>query len=235
MINLSTIRNRMKNFIKLQEEVNLLVKENTGSVYDPDDLIMSIKRNRNFYSMQKDTEVKFLMSLVHGHKAKVICEIGSSDGGTLFLLSRAAQPDCRLISIDISYYLSRMFSHRKFAQSKQKIICIKGDSKSHETIRKVQSALHGHQIDVLFIDGDHSLEGVMNDFVRYSPLVKKGGMIFFHDIQPDFSMKYGKKTKNYSGGVPIFWSFLKQAGFQTDESIEDPDQDGFGMGVLYKA
>lgn len=37
-------------------------------------------------------------------------------------------------------------------------------------------------VDFLFIDGDHSYEGVKQDFEMYSPFVKKGGIIAFHDI-----------------------------------------------------
>ena len=40
------------------------------------------------------------------------------------------------------------------------------------------------QIDFLFLDGDHTYEGIRQDFEMYSPLVKKGGIIGFHDIAP---------------------------------------------------
>jgi MMP 1-O-methyltransferase len=37
-------------------------------------------------------------------------------------------------------------------------------------------------IDLLFIDGDHSYEGVVKDYLDWAPLVKKGGIIAFHDV-----------------------------------------------------
>jgi hypothetical protein len=40
----------------------------------------------------------------------------------------------------------------------------------------------GAPLDFLFIDGDHSLEGVTDDYLRYSPFVRAGGWIGFHDI-----------------------------------------------------
>jgi MMP 1-O-methyltransferase len=40
-------------------------------------------------------------------------------------------------------------------------------------------------IDFLFIDGDHSIEGCSNDFNLYSEKVKKGGYIGFHDFYPE--------------------------------------------------
>jgi Methyltransferase domain len=39
----------------------------------------------------------------------------------------------------------------------------------------------GGPIDLLFIDGDHSYEGVMADLSRYSFLVNPGGLILCHD------------------------------------------------------
>jgi predicted O-methyltransferase YrrM len=37
-------------------------------------------------------------------------------------------------------------------------------------------------IDMLFIDGDHTYEGVKRDFELYRPLLKPGGIIAFHDV-----------------------------------------------------
>jgi len=45
----------------------------------------------------------------------------------------------------------------------------------------VRRALGGNQIDVLFIDGDHSKNGVMRDYSMYEPLVRPGGAIIFDD------------------------------------------------------
>ena len=38
-------------------------------------------------------------------------------------------------------------------------------------------------IDMLWIDGDHSPEGVMRDFELYAPRIKQGGIIALHDTQ----------------------------------------------------
>lgn len=41
--------------------------------------------------------------------------------------------------------------------------------------------LQGIKIDVLFIDGDHSYEGVKKDFELYSKILSPNGIIIFHD------------------------------------------------------
>jgi predicted O-methyltransferase YrrM len=38
------------------------------------------------------------------------------------------------------------------------------------------------EIDLLFIDGDHSYEAVLSDFVGWSKFVKPGGYVCFHDV-----------------------------------------------------
>ncbi|MEO0196406.1 MAG: class I SAM-dependent methyltransferase [candidate division WOR-3 bacterium] len=45
--------------------------------------------------------------------------------------------------------------------------------------------LGNSKLDFLFIEGNHSYEGVKMDFEMYFPLVRKGGIIAFHDIVKD--------------------------------------------------
>lgn len=49
--------------------------------------------------------------------------------------------------------------------------------------------------DWIYIDGDHSYEGVLSDLKNWTPKVKKGGAISGHDFDPDLgwdvSLKFG--------------------------------------------
>lgn len=61
---------------------------------------------------------------------------------------------------------------------------IQGNSYFDDTEQKFKdqltdSGLKG--IDLLFIDGDHTVDGVRNDYERYSKYVKTGGWIVFDD------------------------------------------------------
>ncbi len=49
---------------------------------------------------------------------------------------------------------------------------------SHQFVGQVS------QIDLLFIDGDHSKEGCNFDFTNYAPYLRKGGILAFHDFDP---------------------------------------------------
>lgn len=47
----------------------------------------------------------------------------------------------------------------------------------------VGRAWRGPEVDVVFIDGDHSLEGVREDWEVWHPHVRPGGAITFHDAR----------------------------------------------------
>jgi cephalosporin hydroxylase len=55
-----------------------------------------------------------------------------------------------------------------------------GMSNDVPIVRKTYALLKDG-VDLLFIDGNHSYESVLADWLLYSPLVKKGGIIAFHD------------------------------------------------------
>jgi predicted O-methyltransferase YrrM len=197
-------------------------------------LIQELQNSKLFRLEQKTHEIKYVLELITKVKPSIICEIGAFRGGTLCAFSKVAPPYSTIISVDLNYPLSRKMAHKFFKHHQQKIICLQGNTQKDRIIAKMKRVLGNKQIDFLFIDGDHSLFGVMNDYVRFSPLVKKGGIIAFHDIFPDQHIRTGKKSNSNVGGVPFFWDAIKKSGAKVTEIIEDFDQDGYGIGILYK-
>ena len=55
-----------------------------------------------------------------------------------------------------------------------------GNSRSPVTAKGVADEL-GSAVDMLFIDGDHGYNSVQDDYANYEPLVRKGGIVAFHD------------------------------------------------------
>ncbi len=66
-------------------------------------------------------------------------------------------------------------------------------------------------IDLLFIDGDHTYEGVKRDFALFAPHVKEFGLVVFHDTiwerRPD------PRWARADMGVPRFVEELRQQGY----------------------
>ena len=52
-------------------------------------------------------------------------------------------------------------------------------SKNLETAKKVRNNIKS--VDMLFIDGDHTMQGVIDDFINYKDLVNSGGYVIFDD------------------------------------------------------
>lgn len=58
-------------------------------------------------------------------------------------------------------------------------------------------------IDVLFIDANHSYEDCKQDIEKYSPFVKKGGVILFHDCD-ETSPGVVQAVNEFSNKVELF-------------------------------
>lgn len=205
---------------KFKEESNKLteISETVDFAYNFEHLGIAAK------PVQDRKEITELCKILKTRKIGTLLEIGTDMGGTLFLLSRMASPKARILSINLPYsrldarcMKYRNLLYRAFATKNQKIYLLTADSHSEKTIQKVRALTKGG-IDFLFIDGDHSYEGVRKDFEMYSPLVKKGGLIGFHDI-----------TNNDTVGK--YWSELKKR--HRSKGIEHTKGSGFGIGLIY--
>ncbi|WP_313802443.1 class I SAM-dependent methyltransferase [Cytobacillus sp.] len=167
--------------------------------------------------MQVESELSALTDIIFRIKPRFILEIGNYRGETLKRLGEASSSDAVIIGIDISEVPSFK------TKDNQTLYLIQGDSQSLETFHKVQDLLQGNQLDFLFIDGDHF--NVEKDFNLYAPLVKNDGLIGFHDIV------HG--AKELVGTVPEFWPKVKE-NKRHMEIVENWEQGGYGIGLIYK-
>jgi len=108
-----------------------------------------------------------------------------------------------------------------------------GDSSSLETYDKLIKLLKGRQIDLLFIDGNHTYEGVKKDYGLYAPLTKH--LVAFHDVYSE--------TEPRALGVNHFWNEIVRSQehmtavfhrFNTKVSIQDQRFMNEGIGVIIK-
>lgn len=186
--------------------------------------------------LQIKSEIKSLLEFIKKENPKRIMEIGTAKGGTLFLLSKIASKDALIISLDLpggsfggGYSLWKIPLYKSFAKDKQKIRLIRVDSHKVKSLQKIKKILKGKKLDFLFIDGDHTYEGVKKDFELYQQLVRKGGKIAFHDIAVHDAAIIPTTQKCE---VRRFW---KELNFNyKKEIIEDEKQGWGGIGVFKK-
>jgi cephalosporin hydroxylase len=196
-------------------------------------MIHEVESSVKFRAHQKQCEIRGFLEIIRELIPQTICEIGAAQGGTLCLFSHVAAREARLLSIDINFSPLQRAIFPKLIRRGQNVTCLMADSHDPETLVQVHQWLGDRLIDVLFIDGDHTYAGVASDFEMFSPLVRSGGIIGFHDIVPDFKTRFGIRTISDVGQVPAFWNELKKSGHRTQELIDDPEQDGCGIGVVH--
>jgi len=208
------------------------LRKKCHKVSNKEDFIKEL-RDSKFSVVQIISEISEFASLVEQLKPQIICDIGSAGGGTIRLFSHFAAPKAKIISIDLDNTPMRQTVFPYLIEQEQRIDIIQASSYDPSTVSQVKQCLNGQEIDLLFIDGDHSYQGVVKDFECYSPLVRKGGIIGLHDIAEDYKTRYGKQTHSDVGEIPKFWKEIKTQFSTTKELVEDTEQDGFGIGVIF--
>jgi cephalosporin hydroxylase len=192
--------------------------------------------SENELQSQNIQEFEELLKVFVGLKPTKFIEIGSLYGWTLQHFIHYAEEGSIAVSIDlpVRHFVGpndwrvpkQEYNYKnvwpKWAKEKKcKLYLIPDSSHKQQTFDKVKQLFNGELIDFLFIDGDHSYEGVRRDYEMYGSLVRKGGVIAFHDI-----------AKNEEGGCYKFWNEIKNTKRAFNEVLLDPKHEK-GIGVLF--
>lgn len=158
--------------------------------------ISRISAYREIEGWLTDREALGLYSVASslGKKASIV-EIGSWKGKSTYCLGMGLV-NGRIYAIDPFNAEGEPGSREIYEQTKGETPLIdqfRSTMQKHNLSEKIE-VLQGYSnqfadrftdIDFLFIDGDHSIEGCRYDFLTFSPFVRRGGFIAFHDYDPD--------------------------------------------------
>jgi predicted O-methyltransferase YrrM len=134
-----------------------------------EDGIERTNRNRGYIQQDKE-ELWQLMEYLIELKPQKILEIGNACGGTALMWQAVAPQVYSLGIIPVEGHIPMdYFPNVKF---------LVGDSHTQETLDEVKQC---GPFDFVFIDGDHCTAGVKQDYEMYSPLIRPGGLVGFHD------------------------------------------------------
>ena len=155
----------------------------------------------NIRPLQNKVEFTDFISFLRSRKTSLrnIMEIGTANGGTLFLFSQIAEHGGFVLSLDKYHPPKWKKSLFVMFSNSVKIKLVFGNSFKNKTVEAVNNAIMPEKLDLLFIDADHTYQGIKNDFARFVPFVKDGGIVAFHDIIP-----------GSGNGVPLFYNDLKK-------------------------
>ncbi len=185
---------------------------------------------------QNLVELEAFVNFLQPASLSTVLEIGTMKGGTLYLWCQLSRPDAHIYSIDLPSgrfgggYTSKLeLLFHRFKQAEQSLTCIRGDSHATATQRAFSRALNSAKVDSLFIDGDHTYEGVRRDFEDYEPFVRPGGVIAFHDI-------VFNPLNSADFEVWRFWNEIKGQHPDAMEFVEPPNGERrtIGIGAIRK-
>jgi len=137
----------------------------------------------------------FLRHIIENNNFQTMAEVGVRDGRTTFYLLDNI-PTLKIYGIDLSssgYYNSTVKD-----KYKDRLIPIQGNS--HYVADLVP------QVDLVFIDADHSYNGCFGDIVAYKPKVRSGGILSGHDIDyPGVNAAVNSLIESYDVGPNNVW------------------------------
>lgn len=132
-------------------------------------------------------QAAYLFGFVRQSRPSKVVEIGRHKGGSTMLIAAGMQGHGEFWSIDIGEKEARLRRDGMRPYDTQimdlcrrsglKATLLVGDSRTIE--------VDTGEIDVAFIDGDHSYEGVKVDFERFGRRVRVGGAVLFDDAAED--------------------------------------------------
>jgi SAM-dependent methyltransferase len=175
--------------------------------------------------MEQSREEFYWLMLKLG-RVNSILEVGSREGDALREMAQHVAPGAKICSIDIGEPHPEWKNGANTIIALQKTIAdLRAQGFDAEVLiadshlrSSMQWAKERGPFDVVIIDGDHSVEGVRQDYRLYGPL---GHTIVFHDI-----------SAGQYGAGKVFRE-LQEDGAVTEENVAVPGL--MGIGIVRKA
>jgi predicted O-methyltransferase YrrM len=174
--------------------------------------IIDVVRFYNFRNRLKRKEIKgliskreawFLFECVAGGPGSGFCvEIGSFQGYSTVCMAYAAKLRSRekIVAIDPHYgypHHERNFeivqTYPQFIENIKSLDLMPWVDVRVMTSVKAAQKWKGDFIRFLWIDGDHSYEGVKSDYEAWEPFLIENGIIAFHDADPNNPLEGPKR------------------------------------------
>lgn len=100
----------------------------------------------------------------------------------------------------------------------KKVFTVTAFSNEQQKIRECMKSIGIEEISILFIDGFHSVNAVINDW-QYTDMLADGGIVIFHDT-------------NYHPGPKVFIHAIDEQLYRIERCCQEVDD--YGVAIAYK-
>jgi hypothetical protein len=174
-------------------------------------------------------EHEAFLSLLRDASVESYLEVGCKNGGTLWRTAKSLPIGSRIVAIDLPWGDKATEPHlveccAELRKCGYDVHLHLGSSTRPEAIEFARAR---GPYDAVFIDGNHTLPYVQQDWKNYGPM---GKIVAFHDI--GWKMWSGRAGK-LPIDVPIFWEELKSFGGYRFQEISRCPRDN-GIGIVWK-
>ena len=163
-------------------ELDVYIKKNNTTI-EKTNIVDCIKKRLCHH------KVRFLVLLINFMKNKIksYLEIGVHNGCSMGYVLQSKYKIDKCYGIDLfenTFYKDKLEKDyiynnlQKLNKNGNEIILFKGNSCNKDIIQKFKNI----KIDLIFIDGDHTYQGVKKDFLNYHPFLSNNGLMVFDDF-----------------------------------------------------
>lgn len=144
--------------------------------------------------------------------ASTYIEVGTRDKGNLAWIAPKLSRGAVMIDVDIDRFDS---SEARLRQDLHETSYhrVTGNSISDDTLAEVRRCLNGRPADAIFCDSSHMYDHTLAEFDRYFPLLKRGGVLLFHDCFWEGNATDKGKAQAMSAidrFVPVYCVFMEE-------------------------
>jgi predicted O-methyltransferase YrrM len=136
---------------------------------------------------------RFIYSFAKAYKPKLVVEVGSYAGGTAVGWATGLEENGsgRLVCVDADFYTKGTYPDvtraniERTGLGRDRFELRSG--RATELIPQLAVELRG-QVDAYLVDADHTYEGALADLENGLPMMRPGGHILVHDVDPNFRL-----------------------------------------------